>query len=118
VDFLHHKIFFHDRFKPLQEEAVNATLAKEDTLLCLPTGGGKSLCFQLPAVVEPGATVVISPLISLIQDQVLGDIFGVFFYCVVVESFEEVGNCFCRNYSKDESKSFAQNLLWFELFSF
>lgn len=57
-------------FRPLQEEIIQETLAGRDALAILPTGGGKSLCFQLPALVRPGLTVVISPLIALMKDQV------------------------------------------------
>jgi ATP-dependent DNA helicase RecQ len=57
-------------FRPLQREIIEATLAGRDVLALLPTGGGKSLCFQLPALVRPGLTVVVSPLIALMKDQV------------------------------------------------
>ena len=57
-------------FRPLQREAMEAVLAGRDSLVVLPTGGGKSLCFQAPAVVRPGLVVVVSPLISLMKDQV------------------------------------------------
>jgi ATP-dependent DNA helicase RecQ len=57
-------------FKPLQREAMDAVLAGRDSLTVLATGGGKSLCFQAPAVVRPGLALVISPLISLMKDQV------------------------------------------------
>ena len=57
-------------FRPLQCEAMQAVLAGRDSLVVLPTGGGKSLCFQAPAVVRPGLAVVVSPLISLMKDQV------------------------------------------------
>src|SRR5690349_8731532 len=57
-------------FRPLQREAMEAVLTGRDSLLVLPTGGGKSLCFQAPAVVRPGLAVVVSPLISLMKDQV------------------------------------------------
>ena len=57
-------------FRPLQREAMDAVLAGRDSLVVLPTGGGKSLCFQAPAVVQAGLAVVVSPLISLMKDQV------------------------------------------------
>jgi len=64
--------FGFDAFRPLQEEIIRATLAGQDVFALLPTGGGKSLCFQLPALVRPGLTVVVSPLIALMKDQVDG----------------------------------------------
>jgi len=57
-------------FRPLQEEIIRDSLASKDVFAVLPTGGGKSLCFQLPALVRPGLTVVVSPLIALMKDQV------------------------------------------------
>ncbi len=57
-------------FKPLQEQIIGDSLAGRDVFALLPTGGGKSLCFQLPALVRPGMTVVVSPLIALMKDQV------------------------------------------------
>jgi ATP-dependent DNA helicase RecQ len=62
--------FGYETFRPGQERAVRAVLAGRDTLVVLPTGGGKSLCFQVPALLLPGLTVVMSPLISLMKDQV------------------------------------------------
>jgi ATP-dependent DNA helicase RecQ len=62
--------FGYSAFRPGQERAVQAVLEGRDTLVILPTGGGKSLCFQVPALMLPGLTVVISPLISLMKDQV------------------------------------------------
>lgn len=63
------KVFGIERFRPLQHEALNATLLKRDVFAILPTGAGKSLIYQLAAVVDAGLTVVITPLISLSQDQ-------------------------------------------------
>jgi ATP-dependent DNA helicase RecQ len=57
-------------FRPLQEQIIRDALARKDVFALLPTGGGKSLCFQLPALVQPGLTVVVSPLIALMKDQV------------------------------------------------
>ena len=58
--------------RPLQEQAIHAALTNRDSLVVLPTGGGKSLCYQAPAVVKGGTTVVVSPLIALMKDQVDG----------------------------------------------
>ncbi|PID35314.1 MAG: DNA helicase RecQ [Rhodobacterales bacterium] len=63
-------VFGFDAFRPGQAEIVESVLAGENTLAIMPTGGGKSLCFQLPAILRDGLTVVISPLIALMRDQV------------------------------------------------
>jgi len=64
------RTFGYSTFRPLQREIIEATLAGQDVFALLPTGGGKSLCFQLPALARPGLTVVVSPLIALMKDQV------------------------------------------------
>lgn len=67
-----HRYWGHTSLRPLQAEAVDAQLAGQDSLVVLPTGGGKSLCYQLPAVLRDGLSVVVSPLIALMKDQVDG----------------------------------------------
>ena len=65
-----HSVFGFSAFRPGQEEIVRAVLAGENVLAVMPTGSGKSLCYQLPAIVRPGLTLVVSPLIALMRDQV------------------------------------------------
>lgn len=64
------KVYGYQEFRPGQLAIINHVLANKDTLAILPTGGGKSLCFQIPGILKPGITIVVSPLVSLIKDQV------------------------------------------------
>ena len=69
IEILEHYWNFHE-FKPQQEAIIEAVLANEDCIALLPTGGGKSICFQIPALIREGICIVVSPLIALMQDQV------------------------------------------------
>ncbi|NNM17969.1 MAG: DEAD/DEAH box helicase, partial [Croceitalea sp.] len=76
------KHFGFSKFKGLQEDVIKNVLAANDTFVIMPTGGGKSLCYQLPAIMQEGTAIVVSPLIALMKNQVdairgVSDDFGV-----------------------------------------
>ncbi len=64
------KFFGFTKFKGLQEEVIRSILANHNTFVIMPTGGGKSLCYQLPALIKDGTAIVVSPLIALMKNQV------------------------------------------------
>ena len=60
----------YSQFRPMQEEIIDASIYGKDVIALLPTGGGKSICFQVPGIAREGITIVVSPLIALMEDQV------------------------------------------------
>ena len=64
------KFFGFNKFKGLQEQVVKSIINRNNTFVIMPTGGGKSLCYQLPALMQPGTAIVVSPLIALMKNQV------------------------------------------------
>src|SRR6476646_376265 len=64
------KVWGYSEFRPPQGEIVQSLLAQRDSLIIMPTGGGKSICFQIPALLQPGLTLVVSPLVALMENQV------------------------------------------------
>ena len=64
------KYWAYDSFRPMQEDIVNSALEGRDVLAILPTGGGKSVCFQVPSMIREGIAIVVTPLVALMKDQV------------------------------------------------
>ena len=64
------QFYGYDRFRPMQLDVISHIISGQDALVLMPTGGGKSICFQIPALMFDGCTIVVSPLLALMKDQV------------------------------------------------
>ena len=90
------EIFGFDRFRPGQEAVIDTVIDGKDVLAVMPTGAGKSLCFQVPSLARGGLTIVVSPLVALMQDQVVAlKLTGVKAYCInsVASRADNVASC-------------------------
>lgn len=107
-------------FRPQQIQTINAILSKHDVLLLAPTGGGKSLCYQLPAMHSPGLTVVVSPLLALMQNQVWAlQKIGIDAEMLEQQTDRAKNNAILKMMSegKNHCKTFIDNILFFKSLS-